>query len=55
MKYNFFELSPSSVATPWVHGAVGNIAKVFEMAKMQSPAIIFIDEIEGLIPKREEL
>lgn len=55
LKYNFFELSPSSVATPWVHGAVGNIAKVFEMAKMQSPAIIFIDEIEGLIPKREEL
>lgn len=53
--YNFFELNPSSVATPWVHGAVGNIAKVFEMAKMQSPAIIFIDEIEGLIPKREEL
>lgn len=53
--YNFFELSPSSVATPWVHGAVGNIAKIFEMAKMQSPAIIFIDEIEGLIPKREEL
>jgi len=55
LKYNFFELSPSSVATPWVHGAVGNIAKIFEMAKMQAPAIIFIDEIEGLIPKREEL
>lgn len=55
LKYNFFELNPSSVATPWVHGAVGNIAKVFEMAKMQAPAIIFIDEIEGLIPKREEL
>lgn len=55
LKYNFFELSPSSVATPWVHGAVGNIAKVFEMAKMQAPAIVFIDEIEGLIPKREEL
>src|SRR3989338_4860270 len=55
LNYNFFELSPSSVATPWVHGAVGNIAKVFEMAKMEAPAIIFIDEIEGLIPKREEL
>lgn len=55
LKYNFFELSPSSVATSYVHGAVGNIAKVFEMAKMQAPAIIFIDEIEGLIPKREEL
>lgn len=55
LEYNFFELNPSSVATPWVHGAVGNINKVFEMAKLQAPSIIFIDEIEGLIPKREEL
>lgn len=53
--YNFIELNPSAVATPYVHGAVSNIAKVFEMAKMQAPSIIFIDEIEGLLPKREEL
>lgn len=53
--YNFMELNPSSVATPWVHGAVGNIGKTFEMAKLQAPSIVFIDEIEGLLPKREEL
>lgn len=53
--YNFIELNPSSVATSFVHGAVGNIGKVFEMAKLQSPSIVFIDEIEGLVPKREEL
>lgn len=53
--YNFVELNPSSVATPYVHGAVGNIAKVFEMAKLQAPSIVFIDEIEGLVPKREDL
>ena len=51
--YSFIELNPSSVATPFVHGAVSNIAKVFKMAEMAAPAIIFIDEIEGLIPKRE--
>ncbi len=55
LDYNFVEMSPSSVATPWVHGAVGNIGKVFEMAKLQAPSIVFIDEIEGLVPKREEL
>ncbi|EKD23718.1 MAG: Holliday junction DNA helicase, partial [uncultured bacterium] len=38
-----------------VHGAVGNIGKVFEMARLQAPSIVFIDEIEGLVPKREEL
>lgn len=53
--YSFIEMNPSSVATPYVHGAVGNIGKVFEMAKLQAPSIVFIDEIEGLIPKREEL
>ena len=53
--YNFIELNPSSVATSFVHGAVGNIGKVFEMAKLQAPSIVFIDEIEGLVPKREEL
>jgi transitional endoplasmic reticulum ATPase len=55
LRYHMFEMNPSSVGTPYIHGAVGNIAKVFEMARMSSPAIIFIDEIEGLIPKREEL
>ncbi|MBA3047891.1 ATP-binding protein [Patescibacteria group bacterium] len=55
LNYNLVELSPSSVATSYVHGAVGNIGKVFEMAKLQAPSIVFIDEIEGLIPKREEL
>jgi transitional endoplasmic reticulum ATPase len=53
--YNYVEMNPSSVATPYVHGAVGNISKVFETAKLQAPSVIFIDEIEGLVPKREEL
>jgi transitional endoplasmic reticulum ATPase len=53
--YNFIEMAPSSVATSYVHGSVGNIGKVFEMAKLQAPSIVFIDEIEGLVPKREEL
>jgi len=53
--YNFVEMAPSSVATSYVHGAVGNIGKAFEMAKLQAPSIMFIDEIEGLVPRREEL
>ncbi len=53
--YNFYEMAPSSVATSYVHGAVGNIGKAFEMARLQAPSIVFIDEIEGLVPKREEL
>lgn len=55
LDYNFIDMAPSSVATSYVHGAVGNIGKVFEMARLQAPSIVFIDEIEGLVPKREEL
>lgn len=55
LNYNFIEMAPSSVATSFVHGAVGNIGKVFEMARLQAPSIVFIDEIEGLVPKREDL
>ena len=55
LTYSFHELAPSSVATPWVHGAVSNIAKVFDAARQNAPGIIFIDEIEGLVPKREGL
>jgi transitional endoplasmic reticulum ATPase len=55
LRYHLFEMNPSSVGTPYVHGAVSNIAKVFDMARRERPAIVFIDEIEGLIPKREEL
>ena len=53
--YTFLELNPSSVATPYIHGAVSNIGKIFEMARLQAPSIVFIDEIEGLLPKREDL
>lgn len=53
--YGFVELRPSSVATPYVHGAVGNIASAFELARRDAPSVVFIDEIEGLIPKREDL
>ena len=49
LRYHLFETNPSSVGMPYVHGAVGNIAKVFDMARRESPAIILIDEIEGLI------
>jgi transitional endoplasmic reticulum ATPase len=53
--YSFFEMVPSAVATPYIHGNVSNVANMFANARAAAPAIIFIDEIEGLIPKREDL
>lgn len=55
LNYHFISLHGSSVATPYVHGAVSNIAQIFKEAESKAPSIVFIDEIEGLVPKREDL
>ena len=34
--------------------AEGNLRKAFEEAEKNSPAIIFIDEIDSIAPKREK-
>lgn len=53
--YNFVELKHSDVGSSYVYGTVNKIAKIFDMAKLKAPSIIFIDEISGLVPKRESL
>lgn len=53
--YNFVEVKHSDLATPFIHGAVGNIGRVFDEAKDNAPAIVFFDEISGLVPNRQNL
>lgn len=53
--YNLIEVRPSDVESSAVHGSVGKIAQLFADAKKQSPAIVFIDEIDALVPKRENV
>ena len=53
--YNFIEVKHSDLATPYIHGAVGNIGKVFANAKDSAPSILFFDEISGLVPNRKNL
>ncbi len=53
--YNFFEVKHSDLATPFIHGSVSNIGKVFDQAKQNAPSVIFFDEISGLLPNRANL
>ena len=53
--YNFFEVKHSDLATPFIHGSVSNIGKVFSIAKQNAPAVLFFDEISGLVPDRKYL
>jgi SpoVK/Ycf46/Vps4 family AAA+-type ATPase len=47
-----FVISPAQVLSKWVGEAEQNIRKLFEAAKAEACSIIFIDEIEALVPAR---
>jgi transitional endoplasmic reticulum ATPase len=50
----FFRISPADVLSKWVGEAEQNIKKLFDAAAQETRAIIFIDEIEALIPARRD-
>ena len=52
--FSFFELRPSDFASTYIHGTQAKIGQLFTKARNESPSIIFIDEIDALIPKRVE-
>lgn len=49
---SFLTVMPSEIMSKWVGEAEQNIAKLFSAARQQDRSIIFIDEVESLIPKR---
>ena len=53
--YKFFEVSPSDVGSSYVHGTVMKIREIFESASRNAPAMLFVDEFEGMVPARREL
>jgi transitional endoplasmic reticulum ATPase len=50
----FFRISPADVLSKWVGEAEQNIKKLFDAASAEPRAIIFIDEIEALVPARRD-
>ena len=51
--YNYIELKPSDIASIYVHGTQEKIAKLFQQASEKAPTIIFIDEVDAILPNRE--
>lgn len=47
-----FVISPAQIMSKWVGEAEQNIKKLFDAAKAESKAVIFIDEVESLVPRR---
>jgi transitional endoplasmic reticulum ATPase len=51
--FNFMLITPSALKSRFVNATQENIAKMFEEAEQNAPTIIFIDEINELVPNRD--
>lgn len=49
----FFTVSPADILSRWVGDAEKNIDKLFRTARKHPLAVIFIDEIEAMLPRRD--
>jgi len=54
LDFEFMLLTPASLKSKWVNETQENIARLFEEAEKKAPVIIFIDEINELLPIRED-
>ncbi len=52
LNYNFREVKPSDLASIYVHGTQEKIGELFAGAKADAPCMLFLDEIEALVPNR---
>ena len=52
---NFYSIAGPEVMSMWYGKSEENLRKIFEEAEKNAPSIIFIDEIDSIAPKREEV
>lgn len=55
IKYHFIKTTPSTFGSIYVHGTSLKIKEIFDEATQNSPSILFLDEIDALFPKRDEI
>lgn len=52
--FNFMKVSPSDVGSVYIHGSQEKIRKLFDEAREKAPTILFLDEIDAMMPSRED-
>ena len=52
LAFHFIEVKPSDLGSIYVHGTQGKIGKLFADARSHAPCLLFLDEIDALLPKR---
>ncbi len=51
--FNYMEVKPSTLKSKWVNATQENIGKMFAEAEENAPTVIFIDEMNELVPNRD--
>ncbi len=51
--FNILQLKPSDIKSKWINETEEKIASIFKEAAENAPTIIFIDEIDAIVPSRE--
>lgn len=52
--FNFLCITPAALKSRYVNATQENIAKMFKEAEEKAPTVIFIDEMNELVPNRDE-
>lgn len=52
LMFNFIEAKPSDLGSIYVHGGQERIASLFSSAREKAPTLIFLDELDALVPNR---
>jgi transitional endoplasmic reticulum ATPase len=51
--YHYIEVKPSDLASTYIHGTQEKIGKMFKEAEEKAPTLIFIDEVDAVLPIRD--
>ena len=51
--YHYIEIKPSDLASTYIHGTQEKIGKMFKEAEAKAPTLIFIDEVDAVLPSRD--
>lgn len=52
--FNFLKLNPSEVKSKYINATEENIGNIFKEAEEQAPTVLFFDEIDALVPSRDD-
>jgi transitional endoplasmic reticulum ATPase len=51
--FNFYQIKPSDIQSKFVNASQENIKNLFDEARENAPSIIFIDELDAVVPNRD--